>query len=408
MSKQVPKYCRQKMPNGNHRAFVRLGNRKIFLGPYGSVASKQAYARAISEWESNGGHLPVDPERITVAEVVSQFWRHAERYYVNPNGDTTNEIEMYRSCLPFITRLYGGTPASEFGPRRFRAARSAMVKAGWSRPYINKQAGRIKHVFKWAVSEELAPASVYHALMTVTGLKRGRTDAPEPEPILPVSDDVVEMTVTCMTPTCRAMVMLQRATGMRPGELVLMRTCDLDMSGKVWTYTPMRHKTQYRGHRRTVYLGPRAQQIVRPFLRRDTQAFMFQPAQSERERLEARHALRETPKSCGNGPGDNRVTKPKRQPGERYTTDTYAAAVRYACNRAFPAPEGVTKEELKAWRKEHNWSPNRLRHSFATSVRREHGLESAQVLLGHRHADVTQIYAERDVDRAIEVALRIG
>jgi integrase len=51
---------------------------------------------------------------------------------------------------------------------------------------------------------------------------------------------------------------------------------------------------------------------------------------------------------------------------------------------------------------------NRIRHTYATKVRREHGLEAAQVLLGHSQADVTQIYAERDLAKAIEVAKKIG
>lgn len=55
-----------------------------------------------------------------------------------------------------------------------------------------------------------------------------------------------------------------------------------------------------------------------------------------------------------------------------------------------------------------HWSPNRLRHSFATRVRKAHGLEAAQVLLGHAKADVTQVYAERDLARAEAVALEIG
>ena len=52
--------------------------------------------------------------------------------------------------------------------------------------------------------------------------------------------------------------------------------------------------------------------------------------------------------------------------------------------------------------------PNQIRHSYATRVRREHGLEAAQVLLGHEKADVTQIYAERDLALALEVAKKIG
>ncbi len=43
-----------------------------------------------------------------------------------------------------------------------------------------------------------------------------------------------------------------------------------------------------------------------------------------------------------------------------------------------------------------HWHANQLRHSKATEVRRQFGLEAAQVSLGHAKADVTQVYAERD------------
>lgn len=51
---------------------------------------------------------------------------------------------------------------------------------------------------------------------------------------------------------------------------------------------------------------------------------------------------------------------------------------------------------------------HQLRHLLATEVRRAFGLEAAQVVLGHSHAAITQVYAERDVARALEVAARIG
>jgi integrase len=49
-----------------------------------------------------------------------------------------------------------------------------------------------------------------------------------------------------------------------------------------------------------------------------------------------------------------------------------------------------------------------LRHLFATEVSRGHGPETAQVLLGHSRADVTQVYAERDLALASAVAAKIG
>jgi site-specific recombinase XerD len=54
------------------------------------------------------------------------------------------------------------------------------------------------------------------------------------------------------------------------------------------------------------------------------------------------------------------------------------------------------------------WAPNQLCHSYATKVRKAHGLEAAQVLLGHSKADTTQLYAERNEALAATVAAKIG
>ena len=168
----------------------------------------------------------------------------------------------------------------------------------------------------------------------------------------------------------------------------MLRTADLNMSGSVWTYEPEKHKTQHHGRRRVIFLGPKAQEVLRPFLQTKLDDYLFSPVQSEHARRQAMHAARETPLSCGNKPGSNRKRHPKWGPKARYSADTYRKAIDYACRRAFPAPEGTEGEALKSWRRQHSWSPNQLRHSFATKVRREHGLEAAQVLLGHAQAEI--------------------
>ena len=65
------------------------------------------------------------------------------------------------------------------------------------------------------------------------------------------------------------MVDLQRITGMRPEEVCIMRTGDIDRSGSIWVYRPGSHKTEHHGHDRKVYLGPKAQEILRDWLRGD-------------------------------------------------------------------------------------------------------------------------------------------
>ncbi len=66
------------------------------------------------------------------------------------------------------------------------------------------------------------------------------------------------------------------------------------------------------------------------------------------------------------------------------------------------------KRELREWQSQHHWSPNQLRHTAATEIRKRHGLEAAQVILGHSQLGVTQVYAERDIAKGTEVARLIG
>ena len=123
---------------------------------------------------------------------------------------------------------------------------------------INKAVGIIKIIFKWAAENELISASIYLALQTVSGLKRGRSEAKEPKAVAPVPDKHVDTVLTYLSRQVRAMIELQRLTGMRPSETAMVRGSDIDMSGRIWSYVPQSHKTEHHGRSRTIYLGPRA------------------------------------------------------------------------------------------------------------------------------------------------------
>jgi len=247
-------------------------------------------------------------------------------------------------------------------------------------------------MFRWAAAEELIEAKIPQALSMVTGLRRGRTDAKEMAPVLPVDDAIVEATLKRLPAVVGDMVRLQRLTGMRPAEVCMVMPCDVNREGDVWEYRPMHHKTQHHGRERVIFLGPQSQGVLLRYLARDAQAHCFRPRDSEEKRRAAATANRKTPLSCGNVRGSNRRRKPKRSAGERYTTDSYRRAIHRACDKA-----GVER-----------WSPNRLRHSKATEVRAKFGLEGAQVVLGHASADITQVYAERDATLGTRIAREIG
>lgn len=67
-----------------------------------------------------------------------------------------------------------------------------MVKADLCRNEVNKRHGRIVRMFKWGVSQKLVPPSMHHGLPQVSGLRRGRTEARESEPVPPVADAIVD------------------------------------------------------------------------------------------------------------------------------------------------------------------------------------------------------------------------
>jgi integrase len=262
----------------------------VYLGPYDTPESKAEYHRVVAEWQARGGRLPEPTGGLTVAEVANAYLKHAETYYKHPDGRPTSEIVNVKLAIRSLRLLFGHTLAGDFGPLRFKALREQLVGAKLSRHTINQRCGIVKRIFRWAVAEELAPASIAHALREVPGLKRGRTEAREPDPVRPVPDVHLEAALPFMPPAVAAMARLQQLSGARAGEIILARSCDLNMDGKVGTFVPMRHKSGYRGLPRTIHLGPKAQDVLRPFLKPDLMAFLFSPAEAEADRAADRRA----------------------------------------------------------------------------------------------------------------------
>jgi len=267
-----------------------------------------------------------------------------------------------------------------------------MIQQDWTRGFINSCVGCIKRVFKWAVENERVPPEVHHGLLAVSGLRKGRSEAKESRPVRPVSDVHVDATLPHLTRAVRAMVQVQRLAGMRPAEVVMMRPCDIDRrAGATWTYRPESHKTEHHDIARVIFLGPRAQEILLPFLDgRDPGRYLFSPKEmiEEFRTWQRRHRKSKVQPSqvC------RKRSHPKRQPGEQYSVDSYRRAIEQAC----------LKHEIP------HWHPNQLRHSKATEIRREFGLDTARAVLGHRHADTTLIYAEEDEGKAAEAMKKLG
>ncbi|MDG2385055.1 MAG: site-specific integrase [Pirellulaceae bacterium] len=389
LSAAMPKYRRHS--NGKH-AIVTLSGKTHYLGHFGSPDSKREYDRLIAEWLLIG-RQPVRPhetQTISVVEMAAAFQRHAKQYY-RKHGKPTREVGCIVEALRLMCELYGRQPVHDFGPLALKAVREQMIQKDWSRGYINKQISRITRAFRWAASEELIPADAPHALAMVAGLKKGRTRAFDRPPVQIVDDETINQTLPHLPRVVADRVRFQRLTGSRPGEICSLKPCHIHSKGEVWSYHVADHKNQHHNQSRIIPIGPRAQDILRPYLS-DPQRFCFSPAKSEADRRAKANSQRKTPASCGNRPGSNRKPSPKRKAGESYTTNSYRRAIHHACQQA-----GVDK-----------WSPNRLRHTAATEIREQYGIEAAQVVLGHKTANITEVYAERNDRLARQIARELG
>lgn len=361
--RRTPSYRLHK-PSG--QAVVTLSGKDHYLGPHGSAESKAEYDRLVGAWQANGRRPVGRDVELTVDELLLAYWKHAQTYY-RKGGKPTSQLALINRSLRVVHKLYGDQPVAKFGPLALRAVRQSMIDEGLCRGTVNSNVSRIVQAFRWGVEHEMIPESIHAALKAVRGLSKGRCEAIDHPDVGPAPDASVQAVLPLLRPTVRAMVELQLLAGLRPGEVTIMRAEDIDRSGSVWMYTPHSHKTEHRGKSRTIHLGPKAQAVLQPWLERFPDGYLFRPR--------------------------GWATRPARQvKAEHCDPSDYARVIRNACDKG-----GVPR-----------FSPNQLRHSAATRIRREFGLDASRTVLGHADLKTSEIYAERDAGQAAEVMSKIG
>jgi integrase len=402
---RVPGYRR----HSSGQARVTLNGQDILLGPYGSPESKELYRRTIAEWLERKGRFAPKAEALplSVNELLLAYYKHAAEYYGFTDEPSRGDAYCLRDALRVVKELYGSTPAKDFGPMALKACRRDMIGKKWSRTYTNAQVDRVRRAFRWGVEEELVPGAVYEALRAVKGLRRGKSGVRETEKVKPVDLAFVEAALPFMPFTVAAMVRLQLIAGCRPAEVCMIRPQDIDQSNSAcWIFRPHAHKTEHHEHDRLILIGPRAQEVLQPFLDRNPLAYCFSPAEAEADRNAKKREGRKSPMTPS-----QRARKPKpnrsRAPSDSYDTHSYRRAIARACRKAdkeahrknptIPVETVLVPE----------WSPNQLRHNRATELR-PYGLDIVKTVLGHSKIETTQIYAEKDLAAAVELVSKIG
>lgn len=374
--RKPPKYQLHK-PSGQARVWLR--GRYRYLGIYGTQESQRAYQQALDEWWLSRPQPTIEPrDGLTVTELAAKYLDYCQRRY-RKGGKCTSEYGVIRSALAPLTETAGDTIAAEYTPLKLLELRNVFADR-WTRKSANKQLSRIRGMFKWGVSRELIPLTVYQALLTVESLRRGQISesgqqARESERVQPVPDDVIDATIAELPTHLADMVRIQRLTAMRPGELLIMRGCDIDRTKQTWIYTPGQHKTEHMEQSRSVTIGPKAQIILTPYLTHGLSWLFVAP----------------------------RTNKP-------YTTSGYRILIRRACDRANDkAIEEAQKSGVAVTgRIVPRFHPHQLRHSALTEIRNRFDAESAQAYAGHSSLNTTEIYTKMSIEKACAIAQQVG
>lgn len=392
MSKNVhPKLCRQKRNDGNDVGYVILSGQKLYCGRWGLKETTATYKRLLGEWLAAGCRLPVEPDAITILECADIYTDYINEIYQNSRSTR----ERVHNVMQLLIEKYGRMEASKFTAIHLRALREELInpvndpdRKKKRRPLvvksINERCDIIVKMFRYLASMDMIPPTPAQKCAMLDHLKASHPGVKVSKQVEPVPRADVEKTIVYLNRSTAAIVKLMLLTGARPGEICCLRQCDFNTTGDMWKVTLKQHKTAHKGKVRTLVFGKEAQEILRPFfLLRKPDEPLFSP----KDHWEERHENATTPRRV------NQADTPRisdRVVGDVYDTTALRKAITRAAKKA-----GVTP-----------WHPHQVRHTRASELREQFGIEAAVACLGHSTVRATEIYAKVN-EAAVEKIMRL-
>lgn len=375
--------------------------RMVYLGPWESADAKARYREVIAEHVAGieattaTAKAPAPSGWPTVGHVVRRFLEHADQHYRDAAGVVSREVVNFRlAARPLLDVLRdrttdGLTCADLAEVRRIRGITEFGCETDEndepipgtgrlpSRSYVNSTLRRIKSMLRWGTENGMVPGDVWHALTAFRGLGRGRGGLRETEPVEAVSRALVDAVLPHLPPILATAVELLWWSGMRAGELCNLRMRDVERGTSVWLFRPATHKGTWKGRERIVRFGPRCQELLRPLLTADPDAYLFTPTKAMSERKAAWRAARKTKVQPSQKERDEKNARKANGYAQQFDVATLRRALHRACDDA-----GVP-----------HWGLHRLRHAAGTRLVLAAGDDAARVQLGHADDRMVRRYS---------------
>lgn len=389
--------------------------RKEYFGPADDPESRARYAAARAAWDRAREDRPAKEPKTyqrgrsdgaSIAELVDRYIEHAKQRYRKHGEPTGTDRNVWYALRPFLIE-YGKQGTEAFGLDELEAYQRKLDESGrLCRNQVNARIRIIKAMFVWGAGhrgkngQRLVPPSTAGELKLIGNLRRGYCRAKDHPRRGSVPEATIEKTIKELPPVIAAMARVQLITGARPNEVRLMKAREITKTGKgPWEYRPESYKTEHfdgEGGRKIIFIGPRAQKVLRPFLdaaEKDTdgEGYLFRPEDSAAKRRAESAEKKKTPSRRARD--ESRAENPRRKYNRFYTASSYRNAVARAAERAGVQP----------------FTPYQIRKARATEIDRKLGAEAAAIQLGHRNVRTTlDYYIDPRTEQARELARKIG
>ena len=258
----LPRYLRHK---GKNKGYVRVSRDDkpiYFPGEFQSIESVTAYQQWCSQYQLQHDLVTqINKNETTINDVIVCAMTWATEYYGG-----TDTLYYWKTAGRLLQPL-GDQLARSFGPKKFKAIRQQLItetENGYKT--IRRKMDALRNFFQVAYEEEILEADIYLGLKEIKNLRAKQLPAHRRPKTRRSADPIaVDMLVDALPDSLACMVRLQQLTGMRSSELVQLNWGDIDTNGETWLFCPERHKTQYLGESREVYLGPKCQKLLEAY-----------------------------------------------------------------------------------------------------------------------------------------------